>query len=482
MSDLSRLKSVALISLVSFVLTACGGTGSGLQQGSSPTPPPAPPPPNTQGINSINHIVFMFQENRSFDQYFGKLNDYRAKLGLPQDVDGIPPAGFTNPADACTGPNDVACGVVTSFHQTDACVENTSPSWNEHHVDYNRWDTKNPSAPGLQNGFVKTAAGYSQKNSHSDDLGTRAMGYYTEEELNFYYFMAATFATSDRWFSPAPARSPSNRYFGFGATSEGIAYGPGEWGGPSNLKGKHIFQLLDEAGITWKVYHVPQSSAPGAPDPATYFLSYSWSQDPAHQNGHWVLLDEYFNDLKNGTLPQVALVESASGLDEHPGEGNLLRGQAHVANIMNALMQSSSWKDSVFILTYDEMGGLFDHVPPISVPSPDGIKPFLNPGDPSTGTPPDIPGDFTRTGMRIPLIVVSPWVKKNYVSHTPMDFTAILKFIETRFKLPNLTARDASQPDMTEFFDFTIPAYATPPSPPAPRDPASIKCTFVKPK
>src|SRR5689334_8124170 len=122
MSDLSRLKSVALISLVSFVLTACGGTGSGLQQGSSPTPPPAPPPPNTQGINSINHIVFMFQENRSFDQYFGKLNDYRAKLGLPQDVDGIPPAGFTNPADACTGPNDVACGVVTSFHQTDACV------------------------------------------------------------------------------------------------------------------------------------------------------------------------------------------------------------------------------------------------------------------------------------------------------------------------------------------------------------------------
>jgi phospholipase C len=480
MSDLSRLKSVVFIAIVSLFLTACGGTSTGVQAPPPTpppvTPPPPPPPPAAQGINTINHIVFMFQENRSFDHYFGKLGDYRVKLGLPPEVDGIPPQGFTNPADACTGPNDVACGVVTSFHQTNACLENTSPSWNEHHVDYNRWNAKDPAAPALQNGFVKTAAGYSQANSHSDDLGTRAMGYYTEEELNYYYFMAATFATSDRWFSPAPARSPTNRDFGFGATSEGIAYGPSEWGGPTNLKSKHIFQLLDEAGITWKVYHVPQSSEPQAPDPATYFLSYSWSQDPAHQNGHWVLLDEYFNDLKNGTLPQVALVESASGLDEHPGEGNILRGQAHVASIINALMQSSSWKDSVFILTYDEMGGLFDHVPPISVPSPDGIKPFLAPGD--------IPGDFTRTGMRIPLMVVSPWVKKNYVSHTPMDFTAILKLIETRFKLPNLTARDAAQPDMTEFFDFStgVAAYATAPKPPDPRDPASIKCSFVKPK
>ncbi len=219
MSDLSRLKAIALVTIASFVLTACGGTGTSLQSGPPPTPQPTLPPANTQGISSINHIVFMFQENRSFDHYFGKLNDYRAKLGLPQDVDGIPPAGFTNPADACTGPNDVACGVVTSFHQTDACVENTSPSWNEHHVDYNRWDTKNPAAPGLQNGFVKTAAGYSQANSHSDDLGLRAMGYYTDEELNYYYFMAAAFATSARWFSPPPARSPANRHFCFGATS-----------------------------------------------------------------------------------------------------------------------------------------------------------------------------------------------------------------------------------------------------------------------
>jgi phospholipase C len=473
MSDLSRLKLkvVALVSLLSFALTACGGTGTGLQPGPA-TPPPAPPPPPppaTQGINSINHIVFMFQENRTFDHYFGKMNDYRAKLGLSQEVDGIPPTGFTNPAYECTPQTLATCGVVTSFHQTDACVENTSPSWNEHHVDYNRWENKTPGHVSKQDGFVFTAAGYSRNNDMSDPEGIRGMGYYTDEELNWYYFMAATFATSDRWFSPAPARSPTNRYYGFAGTSEGIAYNADT---QHPVTHKTIFQMLDEAGITWKIYHVPPPTKAGDPIPAGYFLDYQWGQQ--HQAGHWVLLDEYFTDLKNGTLPQVALVESAAGLDEHPGEGNILVGQRHVANIVNALMGSTAWKDSVFILTYDEMGGLFDHVAPPATMNPDGIKPFLATGD--------IPGDFDRTGMRIPLIVISPWVKKNYVSHTAADFTAILKFIETRFKLPNLTLRDAAQMDMTEFFDFTAPAYATPPQPPTPRDPSSIKCSFVKVK
>jgi phospholipase C len=87
------------------------------------------------------------------------------------------------------------------------------------------------------------------------------------------------------------------------------------------------------------------------------------------------------------------------------------------------------------------------------------------------------PGDFTQTGFRVPLIVISPFSKKNFVSHTPMDYTAALKLIETRFKLPNLTARDAAMPDMTEFFDFSTATgpWATPPTPPA--QPVNIPCT-----
>jgi phospholipase C len=94
------------------------------------------------------------------------------------------------------------------------------------------------------------------------------------------------------------------------------------------------------------------------------------------------------------------------------------------------------------------------------VPQPDGIAPLdLGPND--------VRDDFTRTGFRIPNLVVSPFAVKNLVSHTPMDYTAVLKLVETRFGLPALTARDASMPDMTEFFDFVNPSWTTPPTPPA---------------
>jgi phospholipase C len=129
-------------------------------------------------------------------------------------------------------------------------------------------------------------------------------------------------------------------------------------------------------------------------------------------------------------------------------------------------MSSVSWNDSVFILTHDEGGGFYDHVPPHSAVSPDGIPPSdLLPGDVCQGGS-GANCDFNHTGFRVPLIVVSPFTKPNYVSHTSMDYTAILKLIETRFGLPSLTKRDAAQPDMTEFFDFTNEPWAIPPFPP----------------
>ncbi len=87
------------------------------------------------------------------------------------------------------------------------------------------------------------------------------------------------------------------------------------------------------------------------------------------------------------------------------------------------------------------------------------------------------PGNFDITGFRVPMMVVSPFAKKNFVSHTVMDYTAILKFIETRFKLPSLTKRDAAQPDMTEFFNFANPPWATPPTPPD--QPVTLPCDYT---
>jgi len=186
-------------------------------------------------------------------------------------------------------------------------------------------------------------------------------------------------------------------------------------------------------------------------------------------------ISQYFTDLQNGTLPQVAEIAPASdaGLDEHGTDTdsdpptNVQAGEAYVESLITALMNSSSWSSSVLFWTYDEAGGLYDHVPPQPMPSPDGIKPVdLLSGDICTSsTGPTC--DFVWTGYRIPLVVVSPYAKQNYVDHTVADFTAMLKFIETRWNLPALNARDAAQIDMTEFFDFNNPPWMTPPTPPA---------------
>jgi phospholipase C len=187
----------------------------------------------------------------------------------------------------------------------------------------------------------------------------------------------------------------------------------------------------------------------------------------------------FLNDVANGTLPSVAFIEGGytTGLDEHP-DNNIQQGAAYVASLINAFMTSPSWSDSAFILTYDEAGGLYDHVAPQPAVNPDGIMPVdLDPGDICNPIPSG-PNNcqFNYTGFRIPLLVISPFANKNYVSHTAADYTAILKFIETRFNVPALTQRDAAQMDMTEFFNFQNPPWTTPPTPPA--QPTSGMCNY----
>lgn len=395
------------------------------------------------GITALNHIVFMLQENRSFDHYFGKLNDYRLSMGLPADVDGLP-------ADAMNYAND-GVTAVPAFKMQTQCIEQLSAAWNESHWDFNLKDPT--STTPKMDGYVATAQGYSGYIGATDTAGRRAMGYYDSTDLPYYYFMATQFATSDRWFSPVSSMSAPNRLYAFAATSSGFTkYAT------HTLTTKTIFQALQDAGISWKIYY-SDTYDDGQPITAldTYYDFASKHRDrivPVNPN--------YFDDLQNGTLPQVAFIEhgSHSGRDEHPGGSNIQVGAKYVSTLINGLMQSSSWKDSAFVLSYDEAGGLYDHVPVMTnVVSPDGIAP-------TDLTTSDIQDDFTRTGFRVPMIVVSPFTIKNLVSHTPMDYTAILKLIETRFDIPSLTARDAAQPDMTEFFDFVNPPWMVPPTPP----------------
>jgi phospholipase C len=392
-------------------------------------------------IAAVNHVVFMLQENRSFDTYFGQLNTYRQAQGLSPDVDGMP-ASASNPADDGS--------IVSSYKLNTLCIENLSPAWLESHGDYNRY---NPTGPPLMDGFVHTAQGIANYEGLKDTAGKRAMGYYDANDLPYYYFMATAFATSDRWFAPMPTNSPPNRIAAFAATTQGHAHEPLQ-----ELTAPTIFHRLADAGISWRIYYTSTLSG-GAPADS---LHNYWPTFANAHSANIVPVSQYLTDAKNGTLPAVSFIEAGyfNGLDEHPSTGtNISAGQQYVASLVNALMTSASWKDSVFILSYDESGGTYDHVVPINAVQPDGIPP-------SDLTSTDPPGDFTRTGFRLPLIVMSPFTRKGYVSHKPADYTAVLKFIETRWRLSPLTKRDAAQMDMTEFFNFSNPPWATPPNPP----------------
>jgi phospholipase C len=192
----------------------------------------------------------------------------------------------------------------------------------------------------------------------------------------------------------------------------------------------------------------------------------------------------------------VALIEPASsaGLDEHPNDIdtsapiNIQAGANYASSLINALMTSSSWKDSAMIFTYDEPGGYYDHVSPQPATPPDSSSSATYlPIDLQAGDVCDAPGqlgtgtcNFAFTGYRVPMIVISPFAKKNFVSHTVYDSTAILALIEKRFSVPSLTNRDAAQADMsTDFFDFVNVPWATPPSPPA--QSTSGQCTLAAP-
>src|SRR3984957_2802136 len=454
-----------------------------------------------QTVKVLNHIIFMAQENRSLDHYFGELRAYwRANKFAYFSLDGLPQFNPTSGAAPLYGPPPTNPGCdpaypvpadctvdgsspqIASYHLITQCIENPSPSWNESHVDWNRADPL-LATPTLD-GYVWTA-GHDSRNMSPrfyDTDGKRVMGYYDSTDLNYYYFMASEFATSDRWFSPVMSRTGPNREYMIAATSQGDAYPLGsDSHDQALLTATTIFQELEAAGITWKIYvNTQNTSCSSNPTPQclltlSYVQNFQWGQSiPTTYPNNITTMTQYFSDVQNGTLPQVAIIEpaSAAGLDEHGSDYDqypidIQLGANYVSSLINALMTSVSWKDSAFILTFDEFGGLYDPVAPQPAVSPDGIKPqdLMTNDICTTSTGPTC--DFTYTGYRLPLIVVSPYTRPHYVSHTVMDTTAIVKLIETRFGLTPLTKRDAAQKSMTEFFNFNNAAWLKPPIPPA---------------
>lgn len=423
------------------------GTAAGVASGCRGLTGPSSPPADAGALkDSIQHVIFTMQENRSFDHYFGMLPQYRQAHGIPGTVDGLPPNASNPGADDPTQ-------LVPAYHLSTSCHENLSPSWNETHVHYNRNDPASNVA--TLDGFVFTAAKFSRDNAGFDVNGHRAMGFYTEADLPFYYELASQFAISDRFFCASPAATLSNRLFLLAGSAFGRVYP--DIPTPQQYSAQTVFDLLQAAGISWKIYVNGD------------FTYYSWFTGSNTNTANVVDAEQFFTDVNAGTLPAVCMIESGTdtGLDEHP-LNNIQKGANYIRRFVTALMNSPLWAKSLFMLTYDEGGGFYDHVAPPAAVKPDAAAPVINPTD--------IPGGFDRYGFRVPFIMVSPWVKKNFVSHTVADQTSILKLIETRFDLPSLTARDAAAHDLLDMLDFSAMSFETPP--PMPEQPETEVCDF----
>ncbi len=374
----------------------------------------------------IDTVVIAMMENRSFDHYFQKA----PAAGIPVEV---APDDFSNP--------DPTGKPVTIFRDKTYCIADPAHGWTPVHAQYNG---------GKMDGFVKTNAGDSEHlacGPLTGLKGDRAMSYYEEADVPLTYFLARNFAVADHYHCSLLGPTWPNRMYLYAASSFGNTGNdfPKDYGDT-------IFDHLTTRGVSWKVY---QSTTPGFAVFLETFLKYRAT--------NVVPIDQYYADAAAGTLPQVAFVDPGIGRegyqqnDEHP-PAIMEVGQNWIGKIVDALTKSPQWKRSAMFITYDEHGGFYDHVvPPKACPPDDRVDPKASP---AVG--------FDQLGIRVPLMVVSPYVKKGFVSHEVYDHTSITRFLEARFTLPALSGRDANARIPMDMFDFASPPNATPPAIPIP--------------
>jgi phospholipase C len=197
-----------------------------------------------------------------------------------------------------------------------------------------------------------------------------------------------------------------------------------------------IGDALSEKGIDWAWYAGGWNDALAGrsealiyfhPQPFVYFRNYG--KDTSARRKHLKDESDFEQAIRHGDLPPVTFYKPASEFNEHPGYAEIMAGDAHLDRLLHAIEASSIWRDAVIIVTYDENGGYWDHVPPPKI-------------------------DRWGPGTRVPTLVLSPFAKKGFVDHTIYDTTSILRLIEKRFGLDPLGARDRNAGDLTHALDF----------------------------
>jgi len=358
----------------------------------------------------LRHVIVVMKENRSFDHLFGDLK----KL---QPAAEVADASFVN--------KDLQGVSVPRFHEPTTCVSfDPDHQWGSMHDQVNS---------GAMDGFVTSAA----KSTGTD--GHFVMGYYDQNDLPFYYYLASNFALADHFFASARTGTFPNRDYLLLATSDKVySTQYSTWPDPSLPT---IIDELTQAGVDWGVYADDHPLEETLNDP-----KHSWEQ-----NHPWSPVADLIDAFKNDQVPSVAFVDGRINLDDEHPMADIQRGEAWTKKLFDAALASKAWSSTAMLLVYDEAGGFADHVPPNNAAC------LPRPQD----------ADFHELGARVPFIAISPWARRHYVSHTEKQHTSITRFIEALFDLPALTARDANSDGLLDLFDFACPPLPIPTAPAA---------------
>jgi phospholipase C len=442
--------AAAATELGALLLHGCGAGGINFNHS---------PGPSACGskLTDIEHVVIFIQENRSFDHYFGSYRGVRGFADQSLAFQQPDSANLINPP----------VGKLLPFHLNTsttnaACTHDINHAWVPQHQSWNN---------GAMDGFVN-----SRLPINSNDA-VLTMSYYTRADIPFYYAVADAFTICDNYFCPVMGPTDPNRLYSMAASIDP----DGKNGGPlletlgvnrSPFFGRLTYTTMPEQlqarGISWKVYTSPDANILNtifSDNVLSYFKNFQDPTSPLYQKAFLPQFPaDFLADAVSGNLPQVSWVLASLVDSDHPPSPSIF-GESTLSGILAALtLNPAQWAKTALFVTYDENGGFFDHVPPVTAPPG-------TPGEYITAPAvldPTLVGAFPGPiglGFRVPMLILSPFSRGGFVSSDLFDHTSILRFLETRFgaEVPNLSAwRRATVGDLTSAFNFAAPNQSIP--------------------
>jgi phospholipase C len=388
----------------------------------------------TDRLSSISHIVVLMLENRSFDHMLGYLYADSGNVSAAgQAFDGL--TGTESNPDA----KGVAVPVfkINSSDKYAYFMPGADPGEGYSATNSQLFGTATAPDPvvasntGFVTDFAYTLAWQAKDPSWSILPGTAAsniMGMFTPQMLPVLSGLARGFAVCDQWFSSVPTETLPNRAFVCAATSQGHMDDT-----TKTFTSPTVFGLLSAQNLPWAIYGYD----------AQPLTRLDFPDIAGASEEHFGEFTDFQTAAAAGTLGAYTFLEpswESTGNSQHPNY-NVALGEQYIHDVYYALRNGPAWNETLLIITYDEHGGCYDHVPP-----PSGAMPPDN----SAG---EYGFDFKRFGVRVPTVLVSPLIAAGSVFRVapgtmPLDHTSILKTIERRWQLDALTARDAAAQDV----------------------------------